>query len=163
MSRLNRSESLNSVLRENLGLTGTKRSCDYGGCGSCTVIINGKACYSCMYPVIRAVGKTITTIEGLEQDAELDPVQEAFIAKGGFQCAYCTPGFVMSVKALLSENPNPTDGEIREALVGNICRCTGYTKILESIRYAIDLQKEGPRQRRELETKPSIKADFGNP
>lgn len=157
------SESLNDVLRENLGLTGTKRGCDYGGCGSCTIIVNGKACYSCMYPAIRASGKTITTIEGLEQNGQLDPIQEAFVAKGGFQCAFCTPGFVMSTKALLSDNPNPTDNEIKEAIVGNICRCTGYTKILESIRYAILLQKEGPKKVQKTVTSGTIKIDFGNP
>ncbi len=158
------SESLNGVLRDKLGLTGTKRGCDYGGCGSCTVIVNGKAYYSCMYPAARAVGKIITTVEGLEQNGELDPIQDAFISKGGLQCGYCTPGFIMSTKALLSNKPSPTESEIREAIVGNICRCTGYTKIFESIKYAISLRQDKSRsQRPKLETSSRIKIDFGDP
>lgn len=155
-------DSLNKVLREYLGLTGTKRGCDFGGCGSCTVIVNGKACYSCMYPAIRAKGKDILTVEGLEKDGELDSVQEAFVTKGGFQCGYCTPGFIMSVKALLMANPNPTEDQMKDAVVGNICRCTGYVKIMESIKYAVELNAGGKRgERRRMEPKAVIEQDFG--
>jgi aerobic carbon-monoxide dehydrogenase small subunit len=131
------SESLNHVIRERLGLIGTKRGCESGGCGSCTVIADGKAVYSCMMYAMQAAGMQITTIEGLQRNAhELDPVQKAFMEAGGLQCGYCTSGFIMSAKALLDSNPNPTDLQIKEALVGNLCRCTGYTKIFESIRLA---------------------------
>lgn len=131
------SESLNHVIRERLGLIGTKRGCETGGCGSCTVIVDGKAIYSCMMYAMQAVGKQIITIEGLQgNNAELDVIQRSFMVAGGLQCGYCTPGFIMSAKALLDSNPDPQLGEIKDALVGNLCRCTGYTKIFDSILLA---------------------------
>ncbi len=129
-------ETLNRVLRERLGLTGTKRGCDYGGCGSCTALVDGKAVYSCMYPALKAEGKEVTTIEGLSKGEELDSLQKAFLEHGGLQCGYCTPGFIMSAKALTLRNPDPSERDIRYALSGNICRCTGYSKILESVKAA---------------------------
>ena len=138
-------ESLNDVLRETLGLTGTKRGCDMGGCGSCTVLIDGQAVYSCMMPAIRAESRTVTTIEGLARDGQLDPLQEAMAKLGGIQCGYCSPGIIMAAKALLLSNPNPSEDEIREALAGNLCRCTGYVKIMEAIFSAIR-QTAGKRQ-----------------
>ena len=133
-------DSVNYVIREKLGLTGTKRGCETGGCGSCTVIVDGRAVYSCMMYALQAEGKEITTIEGLSSiDGKLDPVQESFMKNGGLQCGFCTPGFILAAKALLIENPQPNDSDIRDALVGNLCRCTGYTKIFESIRAAARL------------------------
>jgi aerobic-type carbon monoxide dehydrogenase small subunit (CoxS/CutS family) len=125
-------DSLNRVLREEIGLTGTKRGCDTGGCGSCTVIIDGKAMYSCMYPVLKAEGKKVLTIEGLSERGE-HPLQSVSVKNAAFQCAYCGPGIIMSAKALLDRNQNPSETDVREALVGNICRCTGYGKIVDSI------------------------------
>lgn len=130
------SDSLNYVIREKLGLTGTKRGCETGGCGSCTVIVDGKATYSCMMYAMQAVGKEILTIEGLQRGTALDPIQESFMDKGGLQCGYCTSGFIMSAKVLLEKVSDPSENEIRDALVGNLCRCTGYTKIFESVKAA---------------------------
>jgi carbon-monoxide dehydrogenase small subunit len=118
-----------------------------------------------MYPAFRAQGRKVTTIEGLEEDGLLDPIQEAFIEKGGFQCGYCTPGFIISAKALLLENPNPSEDEIKEAIVGNLCRCTGYIKIIESIQRAAELNGEvasGKRVRAPA-SKPFIQQDLGVP
>ncbi len=130
-------DSLNFVLRERLGLTGTKKGCETGGCGSCTVIVDGMAVYSCMMYAMQALGKNIVTIEGLSNPEKgLDPVQQAFMEAGGLQCGFCTPGFIMSAKALLNSNPDPTQDEIKNSLVGNLCRCTGYVKIFEAIRLA---------------------------
>lgn len=131
-------DALSRVLREELGMTGTKRGCDYGGCGACTVSIDGRAVYSCMYPAQYAEGKKILTVEGLslkdESGAEvLSKIQESFLENGGLQCGYCTAGIMLSTKCLLDKTPDPTVGEIQEALAGNICRCTGYGRILESI------------------------------
>lgn len=126
-------DRLADVLRDKLGLTGTKRGCDYGGCGCCTVNIDGKAVYSCMFPALKAVGKHIVTIEGLSSNGILHPIQEAFLKHGGFQCGYCTPGMMMSAKALLERNKSPTEEEVRDALDGNLCRCTGYVKIVEAV------------------------------
>jgi len=134
-------ESLNHVIRERLALTGTKRGCETGGCGSCTVIVDDRTVYSCMMYALQAEGKKIITIEGLG-DGGLGPVQLGFVEKGGLQCGYCTPGFIMSTHALLEANPNPGDSEIRDALVGNVCRCTGYVKIVESVRRAAELRSE---------------------
>ena len=125
-------DSLNKVLREGLGLTGTKRGCDTGACGSCTVIVDKKSVYSCMYPVVKAQGKAILTIEGLSANGE-DPLQTILMKNNAFQCAYCAPGIIMSAKALLDAEPHPSETRIREALVGNICRCTGYSRIVDSI------------------------------
>jgi aerobic-type carbon monoxide dehydrogenase small subunit (CoxS/CutS family) len=129
-------ESLNHVLRDRLGLIGTKRGCETGGCGSCTVILEGNSVYSCMMYAMQVNGREITTIEGLQRNNELDVIQRSFMEKGGLQCGYCTPGFIMSAKALLERNEEPTESEIKLALVGNLCRCTGYTKIFESIKAA---------------------------
>lgn len=135
-------DSLNKVLRERLGLTGTKRGCDYGGCGCCTVLVNDKSVYSCMFPVLRAEEKEITTIEGLERDGELSPIQRAFVEANAFQCGYCTPGLVMAAHALLLSNHAPSDEEIVDAISGNLCRCGVYPNIMKAIRKAIpDYQK----------------------
>jgi aerobic carbon-monoxide dehydrogenase small subunit len=135
-------ESLNYVIRERLGLIGTKRGCETGGCGSCTVIVDGKAVYSCMMYAMQANGKKITTIEGLQRGNQLDVVQKSFMEGGGLQCGYCTSGFIMSARALLDSNPNPDLPEIKDALVGNLCRCTGYTKIFDSILLAAKAQQQ---------------------
>jgi carbon-monoxide dehydrogenase small subunit len=126
-------ESLNAVLRDRLGLTGTKRGCDTGGCGACTVLVDGRAVYSCMLLAVQATGKQVTTIEGLARAEGLHPVQQAFVECGALQCGFCTPGFIMASVALLNSNPRPAEAEVREALVGNLCRCTGYTKIFEAV------------------------------
>ncbi len=128
--------TLLEVIREDLGLTGTKEGCGVGECGACTVIMNGKTVNACLILAAEADGKEITTIEGLAQGEKLDPVQEAFFEIGGLQCGFCTPGMIMSTKALLAQTPDPTDQEIRKGLEGNFCRCTGYTKIFESVREA---------------------------
>ena len=127
------SASLAEALREKLGLTGTKRGCDYGGCGSCTVLMDGKAVYSCMMPAIKAQGKNITTIEGLLRNGWLDPLQAAFAEHGAVQCGFCTSGMLMSIKGLLEKGSKHTEIEIREAIAGNLCRCTGYKKIVEAV------------------------------
>jgi len=133
---------LSEVLRYKLGLTGTKRGCDYGGCGCCSVLIDGEVMYSCMTPIMRVVGKRITTIPGFEKEGELHPVQQAFIDHFGFQCGYCTPGMIMASVSLLSKNRDPTEEEIREGLAGVLCRCTGYMKIIESVKAAAETMKE---------------------
>jgi carbon-monoxide dehydrogenase small subunit len=120
-------------LREDLGLTGTKEGCSEGECGACTVIMNGKAVTSCTVLAGQIDGCEIITVEGLEENGELDILQEKFIEKGAIQCGYCTPGFLMSAKALLMENKDPTIDEIKRAIEGNLCRCTGYIKIIEAI------------------------------
>ncbi len=123
------------LLREVLELTGTKEGCGYGECGACTVIIDGQAVNSCLYPVMEAEGRTITTIEGLaSKDGQLHPLQAAFISEGAVQCGFCTPGMIMSAKALLDSKDKPTDEEIKDAIVGNLCRCTGYVKIIDAIK-----------------------------
>jgi len=126
--------SLLDALRTEAGLTGTKKGCDVGECGSCTVIMNGKPVNSCLVLAQEAQGATITTIEGVQCSAdELHPLQENFMRCGAAQCGFCTPGIIMAAKALLDENPSPTVDEIRFAIAGNICRCTGYTKIIDAI------------------------------
>lgn len=129
-------DTLLDVIRDQLGLTGTKEGCGLGECGACTVIMDGKTVNSCLVLAPEADGKEITTIEGLAEDDKLHPIQEAFIECGGLQCGFCTPGMVISTKALLDENPNPSEEEIRRGIAGNFCRCTGYTKIFESIKLA---------------------------
>ena len=132
--------TLLEVIREELKLTGTKEGCGIGDCGACTVIMDGKTVNSCLVLAAEADGKEITTIEGLTDGDNLHPIQEAFIEHGGIQCGFCTPGMIMSAKALLDENPNPTEEEIRKGIAGNLCRCTGYTKIIESIKAAAQKQ-----------------------
>lgn len=126
-------ELLIDFIRDDLGLTGTKRSCDMGICGACTVLLNGKAVSSCSMFAFEVEGKDLLTIEGLAQGGELHPLQQSFIERGGFQCGYCTSGMILSAKALLEEKPDPSVQEIQEYMDGNICRCTGYQMILESI------------------------------
>lgn len=128
--------TLLEVLRETLGLTGTKKSCNEGECGACTVMMDGKAVASCLVLAVDAQEKEILTIEGLAEGEKLHPIQEAFLKHGGIQCGFCTPGMVMSAKALLDENPQPTTAEIRKAISGNLCRCTGYQHIVDSIMAA---------------------------
>ena len=125
------------LIREDIGLTGTKEGCSEGECGACTVIINKRAVNSCMILAVQARNKEIITIEGLEKEGELDELQKAFINKGAVQCGFCTPGMLMSCKALLMNNPNPTEEEIKRAIEGNLCRCTGYNKIIEAVLEAI--------------------------
>lgn len=124
------------VLRDRLKLTGTKVTCDYGECGACTVIINGKSAMACMTLAIRLDGADIQTIEGLAQDGNLHPIQQAFIDKHGYSCGYCIPGIIMSAKALLDKNPGPSDDDIKEGISGNICRCTGYVGPVRAIKAA---------------------------
>ena len=128
------------VLREKLGLTGTKIGCNRGECGACTVLIDGEATLSCLTLAIECEGKEVLTIEGLEdpKTRELDPIQTAFMENFGIQCGFCTPGMVMSAKALLNKNPNPSEEEIKEGIQGNLCRCTGYKQIIESILAAAE-------------------------
>ncbi len=130
------------VLREQLGLTGTKVSCDEGNCGACTVLVDGRAVKSCLFLAPKVEGKDIVTIEGLkDKGGELHPLQEAFVEHFAIQCGFCTPGMIMSAKALLDENPAPTEVEVREALCGNLCRCTGYINIVEAVLAARDKMK----------------------
>lgn len=124
------------VLRDDLGLTGTKYACGMGECGACTVLVDGEAVYSCLMLASEVGDAEITTIEGLSRGDELDPVPAAFAEVGGVQCGFCTPGMVLSAKALLAENPDPTEDEIRVALSGNLCRCTGYTRIVDAVMAA---------------------------
>lgn len=124
------------VLRDDLALTGTKYGCGMGECGACTVLIDGEAVYSCLTLASQVGNAEITTIEGVSSRDELDPVPAAFAEGGGVQCGFCTPGMVLSAKALLAENPDPTEDEIRIALSGNLCRCTGYTRIVEAVMAA---------------------------
>jgi carbon-monoxide dehydrogenase small subunit len=128
--------TLMRMLRESLALTGTKNGCSAGECGACTVLINGEPVNSCMVLAVECDGVEIVTVEGLAGDKQLDPIQDAMIEVGGVQCGFCTPGILISSRALLDRNPNPSEDEIREALVGNLCRCTGYVRIIESVKVA---------------------------
>jgi carbon-monoxide dehydrogenase small subunit len=124
------------VLRDQLALTGTKNACGMGECGACTVLLDGNAVYSCLTLAIEAEGREITTIEGLDSGGDLHPLQRAFADAGAVQCGYCTPGMIMSAMALLEDTPQPTDEQVRRALSGNLCRCTGYEKIVGAVRVA---------------------------
>jgi carbon-monoxide dehydrogenase small subunit len=132
--------TLMRMLRETLALTGTKNGCSAGECGACTVLMNGEPVNSCMVLAAECNGATVLTVEGLAQDGRLAPIQEAMIYAGGVQCGFCTPGVLISAVALLQRNPDPDEGEIREALVGNLCRCTGYERIIESVKKAAKKQ-----------------------
>lgn len=128
--------TLLEALREDLALTGAKEGCQDGTCGSCTVLLDGKPVRSCLVLAVEAEGKEILTIEGLSKGEELHPIQEAFVNYGAVQCGFCTPGMILTAKALLDSNPDPSEEEIREAISGNLCRCTGYVKIVEAIAEA---------------------------
>ena len=130
--------TLLDALREELGLTGTKKVCDMGTCGACTVLVDGRAMYACLLLAVDCAGREITTIEGLARDGELDPVQQAFIEADAFQCGFCTPGQVMSLRALLNETASPSDAQIERAVTGNLCRCGAYRNILRAGRIAAD-------------------------
>lgn len=131
---VNPNTTLLDFLRDTLNFTGTKKGCEEGECGACTILLEGKPVNSCLMLVREAENKEVTTIEGLATDGRLDPIQQEFIDKWALQCGYCTPGMIMSAKALLAHNPNPSEQEIREAIAGNLCRCTGYAKIVEAIQ-----------------------------
>lgn len=129
--------TLLQLLRDRVGLTGTKEGCGMGECGACTVLLDGKTVNSCIFPAIEVDGKSVTTIEGLtDAQGNLHPIQKAFIEYGAIQCGFCTPGMVLSAKALLDENPKPTEEEIRDGIAGNLCRCTGYLQIVQAIKAA---------------------------
>jgi carbon-monoxide dehydrogenase small subunit len=132
-------ELLLDVVRERLGLTGTKRSCDVEVCGACTLLVDGRPISACTTLALEVRGRSVLTIEGLAADGKLHPLQQAFIDHGGFQCGFCTPGMILSAKVLLDENPDPTEEELKHFMHGNICRCTGYKKIIESIMAAAKL------------------------
>ncbi len=129
-------ESLLYVLRERLGFPGSKNACEQGECGSCSVLLDGKLVCACLVLAAQADGHEVVTVEGLAEDGRLHPVQEAFVAAGAVQCGFCTPGLVVATVDLLQRNPSPSDDEIREALSGNLCRCTGYAKIFDAVRMA---------------------------
>lgn len=125
--------TLLEVLRENFGLTGTKKGCNEGECGACTVLMDGKPVASCLVLAVEAQGKIIETVEGVAQNGELHPLQQAFLEYGAFQCGFCTPGVLMAAKGLLMESPKPSEEKVRQAIAGNLCRCTGYNKYVEAI------------------------------
>ena len=133
------------ILRDKLGLTGTKHSCGVGNCGACTVLADGEPVLACMTLAMSVRGKEILTIEGLATNGVMHPIQEAFVTHGAIQCGYCTPGMILTAKALLDRNPDPTEGEVRHALSGNICRCTGYVKIVEAVLSAAEDMRKGAR------------------
>ncbi len=132
--------TLMQMLREKMALTGTKNGCSAGECGACTVLLNGEPVNSCMVLAVECDEAQIVTVEGLAGDKQLDPIQDAIIQAGGVQCGFCTPGILISSRALLDRNPSPSDDEIKEALVGNLCRCTGYARIIESVKAAAKVQ-----------------------
>jgi aerobic carbon-monoxide dehydrogenase small subunit len=134
---------LSHFLRENIGLTGTHVGCVIGECGACSVLLDGKVVKSCLYFAVQADGREVTTIEGLAKNGDLNPVQEAFVKNYAFQCGYCTPGMVMTSYALLQTNSDPSDAEIRKALAGNLCMCTGYVQIVDAVKEAAKGMKNG--------------------
>jgi len=125
--------TLLEVLRDKLGLMGTKRGCDLGACGACTVLVDGEAYLSCIMLAMDAAGREVTTIEGLSGNGQLHPIQKSFVDVGGLQCGFCTPGIVMTAKAILDEEPKPTEESIKKKMAGNLCRCTGYKKVVEAV------------------------------
>lgn len=131
------------LLRKRLLLTGTKKGCGEGECGACTVIMNGKAVKTCILPVMKAMDAEIETIENLSKNNQLHPLQQSFIDCGAVQCGFCTPGMIMTAKAILEENPDPTDEDIKVGLTGNICRCTGYVKIMDAVKEAAEEMRKG--------------------
>jgi carbon-monoxide dehydrogenase small subunit len=137
-------KTLLEVLREDLGLTGTKHGCELGECGTCTVLVDGEPVLSCLALPVEMEGRDITTIEGMASGAELHPLQQAFAELGAAQCGYCTPGILLTAQALLVETPVPTRDEVKEALAGNLCRCTGYTKILDAVELAALRMRSAP-------------------
>jgi carbon-monoxide dehydrogenase small subunit len=141
--RVGTNESLLQVLRDRLGLTGTKEGCAAGDCGACTVIMDGRAVLACLVMAFQAAGRAITTVEGLAEGDRLHPLQEAFLEHGAVQCGYCTPGMLLSAKALLDVDPKPDRETIREALAGNLCRCTGYHKIVDAVEDAAGRMGKG--------------------
>jgi carbon-monoxide dehydrogenase small subunit len=140
--------TLAEVLRDQLNLTGTKISCAEGHCGACTVIINGRAVNSCLMLIAEAQGKEILTIEGLSEDGELHPIQDAFVTHGAVQCGFCTPGLIMGAKSFLADYPDPSEEEIKKALSGHLCRCTGYVQIIEAVKAAAVNMKSSSSERR---------------
>ncbi len=134
--------TLLQMLREKIALTGTKNGCSAGECGACTVMLNGEPVNSCMVLAVECDGADVLTVEGLAQDGVLAPIQDAIINAGGVQCGFCTPGILISSRALLDRNPHPTEADIRSALVGNLCRCTGYLRIFDAIKAAAELQEK---------------------
>jgi len=136
------SAMLLNVLRGELGLTGVKEACGQGDCGACTVLLDGKAVNSCITPAMKAWNREVLTIEGLGSPGKLHPIQEAFVECGSVQCGFCTPGMILSAKALLDENPSPTEEEVRVGLSGNLCRCTGYVKIVEAVLAAAEKMRK---------------------
>ena len=146
------------VLRDDIGLTGTKEGCSIGVCGACSVIIDGRVVSSCLTLAVACQGKNIETIEGLAKDGKLHPLQQAFIEYGGFQCGICTPGQIMAAKALLDENPKPTEDEVKEWMSGNLCRCTGYYKILESVMAVVNNKISPDFQFRKREQQAKIQS-----
>ncbi|RLA77944.1 MAG: (2Fe-2S)-binding protein [Deltaproteobacteria bacterium] len=137
--------TLLEVLRDALGLTGAKEGCSLGNCGACTVLLDGKPVLSCLLLAVEAQGKEIVTIEGLAEGGKLHPLQEAFVEHGAVQCGFCIPGMILSAKALLDENPHPTEEEVKEAISGNLCRCTGYSNAVRAILAAAKAKEEGER------------------
>lgn len=135
------SARLLDVIRDTLGLTGTKEGCGVGECGACTVIVDGDAVASCLMPAMRVMGKSVTTVEGLAHDGRLDRLQQAVLDHHALQCGFCTPGFLMSAKALLDKNPHPTREEVKVALSGNLCRCTGYEQMIEAVLDAAEREE----------------------
>lgn len=129
-------QTLLEVLREKLGLMGTKKGCDLGACGACTVLLDGEAYLSCLLLAVDAAGKEIVTIEGLGEGGDLHPLQKSFVETGGLQCGFCTPGMIMTAKAILDEEPEPTEASVKKKMAGNLCRCTGYKKVVESVMSA---------------------------
>jgi carbon-monoxide dehydrogenase small subunit len=140
-------ETLVDVIRGKVGLTGTKKGCETGQCGACTVIVEGKAVDSCLILAVDVHGREIVTVEGLARDGHLHPLQQAFVEEGAVQCGYCTPGMLLSAKALLDENPHPTQRQVKEAIAGNLCRCTGYVKIVKAILAAAEKISVGEKMK----------------